>query len=175
MNASAKLKYALIPIVPILIIAAVFIFLNSSPSHPIITEMIKEGRIEFLTTNPTPFDEPNPNTIGNYPILDSRVIDDPALVKKMLKGLIGSLKEEYAEACIFSPRHAVRMIDDKEKFILICFQCQTYEASSTLGHEGRLKKRKKEFFDNVVSDLEMKSPYEENDAAAEPKTKDVTK
>jgi hypothetical protein len=92
--------------------------------------MIREGRLEFMTLGPCVKDnysniDLGVETIADYPIVDSRVIEDDSVIREMLEGIVpkeGTPLDEVSQ-CAIMPRHAVRSLESPEKYLLICFQC----------------------------------------------------
>jgi hypothetical protein len=121
------------------IIAGVVAWYRSAPygnhlvAQRLLDAMIAEGEIELLTLYPIKGDPDfidmgyGKTDANGWVILDSRLISDKQVVSSLLIDIIGN-KPDDAAACM-GPRHSVRMVDNPEHYIAICFQCSNFEYS----------------------------------------------
>lgn len=88
-----------------------------------------QEQIEFLTIEPAPgndADETDSTTnVGKFSIVDSRIIEQESDQKALLDAFEAAANAGnpiMAMGC-FNPRHALRLPNDPEIYVLICFEC----------------------------------------------------
>lgn len=168
-----KISIAVAVLIGCIALWKLFDRMNSYPgAEHLIKEMVKQGEIEFLTIAPCEnYDHPTQieqETIGDFyfTIVDSRYIIDPKLIENLLVGLPGE-KSDPAFECSW-PRHGVRMVNDPDSFLLICFECSNfyYQSDSSKGH-GLITLSKmgpyKDLFEKLVEEYNMIPPPENCD------------
>jgi hypothetical protein len=162
----------LIPIIGFVgFIAYTFIQYKTNAGR-LVKDMKAAGQIEFLTLDAGyseggdyesetdgESDEPDLGYIGSFPILDSRIINDSDTIDSMLDGLLGETGGEYPSC--FWPRHAIKMIGEEYRYIIICFECDQYRIPRA--NSGHPNLEKEAVLNQIADDLGMKrapSPFE---------------
>jgi len=164
----------LVPIIYIVGLVAHTIFQYKTNAGRLVKDMKAAGQIEFLTLDAgysegrgpsgeeldeTEEPEEKPRYIGSFPVLDSRIIDDSDTIALMLDGLLGETGGEYPEC--FWPRHAIKMVGEEGRYIIICFECSQYRIPGA--SDGYPNPEKEAILNQIADNLGMKrapSPFE---------------
>jgi hypothetical protein len=163
----------------LLVAASVVFFVITRPSE-LEKAILEDGRIEFLTLCAHPCDsdlrDETRDRIGENAVLDSRIIEDPTLILNMVDDLFYLPDDEDEEypSC-FWPRHAFRKVDDKNEYVLICFECRQFRHYLGGYWHGYANPEKEDLFKQVADELGMKSPYEELEEMVESNSEDSQK
>lgn len=149
---------------PLLIAATIFAGCepkrnNNKEISDLMAQFRSQERIELLTILPN--QEGGPDSILGYPILDKRIIEQESDREALLGAFEAAAVADDSgpkPAC-FWPRHALRLPDDPETYILICFQCvqATYRYDNAGGGLGirDIGKASSQVFQKYVEELDM--------------------
>ena len=146
-----KAKWIL-PLIAVIITVASLPFILKLISPPEIPGSVYElfrnaEKIEYLTVDPMPlvlrkqidqgeFDESDIKAINGYAIVDSRMITDRKQIESLIEGIYSADRENNSTAAsCFNPRHAIRLADQPDQYLLICFEC--LQLKYTVGSETK--------------------------------------
>ena len=85
------------------------------------------------------FDTENIQEISGYPIIDSAIVTDSKQINMLVDSIYNADRENNSTAAsCFNPRHAIRLADQPDQYILICFQCFQVKYSTESGSKTAL-------------------------------------
>lgn len=116
-------------------------------------------RIEFCTTKPTPQIDGVPDDFG-YGNIEGHSIVDRVYLKNQAS-VLGAIAwsdrmNNSTSAACFNPRHAIRDAENKNNYLLICFEClqMKYCLEGETG-SAQISSFQKKFFEKLVDAQSM--------------------
>lgn len=148
-------------------------------SELLMDRMVEEGGVEFLTIHPysgslTDLSKKHKYaTLGNshWIVLDVKPLEDTETLESMFDGLLWREvdldgKDKGLMPMCFWPRHAFRLNDEPNSYLLVCFECDQFKAFyEGVGHEwglldGEKSEEKKMQCYAMVESMGMVAPPE---------------